>query len=128
VGNLKTGQFIEFFYTGQGFFTKDYTMDLKLGPDAGAAKTAVNEQIGRAIYQVKDKNGETEGLMVGFEILNGQYITAINVYEEEAHPEAISDVQTKNANDNTVYNLMGMKVAGNAKGMLIKNGKKMIVK
>ena len=128
VGSLKTGQYIEFVYTGSGFFTKDYTMDLKLGPDAGATKTAVNEQVGHAIYQVKEKNGETEGLMVGFEIINGQYIKAINVYEEEAHPEAISDVETTIDNDNTVYNLMGMKVAGNAKGMFIKNGKKMMVK
>lgn len=128
VGGLKTGQFIEIIYTGTKFATRDYTMDTKLGPDAGAAKTSINDEVGHAVFQVKDKEGETEGLMVGFEINTGQYVTAINVYEEAADPAAISEVETATANGSAVYNLMGMKVTNNTKGLLIKDGKKFIVK
>ena len=129
VGGLKTGQYVEFIYTGSLFATKDYTMDLKLGPDAGTAKKVINEEIGHKIYQVQDKNGETENLMIGFEISTGKYIKYITIYDETADPTAIQTVEPKQAEkDGAVYNLMGIKVAGNAKGMFIKNGQKYIVK
>lgn len=125
VGNLKKGQFVEFIYTGSIFESKDYTMaDLKFGPDAGAAKTTIDEEVGRRIYQVKDKDGETENLMVGFEISSGSYIKSITVYEEAADPTAIQELETVSAKKSaTIYNLMGMKVAAGAKGLLIKNGR-----
>lgn len=124
VGNLKKGQYVEFIYTGTIFESMDYTMDLKLGPDAGAAKTTIDEEVGRRIYQVKDKDGETENLMVGFEISSGSYIKSITVYEESADPTAIQEVEAIGAKKSAVlYNLMGMKVAAGTKGLLIKNGR-----
>ena len=124
VGNLKKGQYVEFIYTGTIFESMDYTMDLKLGPDAGAAKTTIDEEVGRRIYQVKDKDGETENLMVGFEISSGSYIKSITVYEEAADPTAIQELETVSAKKSaTIYNLMGMKVAAGTKGLLIKNGR-----
>ena len=128
IGKLKAGQYVEFVYTGTKFATRDYTMDTKLGPDAGTAKTAINEEVGHAIYQVKDKDGETDDLMIGFEINTGQYIQSITVYEEAADPSAISEVKARIATDGAIYNLMGMKVSSNAKGLLIKDGKKLIAK
>ena len=129
VGGLKKGQYVEFIYTGSIFATKDYTMDLKLGPDAGATKKVINEEVGHKIYQVQDKNGETENLMIGFEISTGQYIKKITIYDETADPSAVQAIATKQAEkDGAVYNLMGIKVAGNVKGLFIKNGQKYIVK
>lgn len=128
VGGLKKGQYVEFVYTGVIFETMDYTMDLKLGPDAGAAKDVINEEVGRAIYQVKDKDGETENLMVGFEINRGEYIKSITIYEEAADPTTIQEVESVAEKSAAVYNLMGMKVATGAKGLLIQNGKKFVVK
>ena len=128
VGGLKKGQYVEFIYTGSIFASKDYTMDLKLGPDAGATKTIINDVVGHTIFQVQDKNGETEDLMVGFEIGAGNYIKSITVYEEAADPSAIQSIETNRNEDSAVYNLMGIKVSDNAKGLLIKNGKKYIVK
>ena len=129
VGGLKTGQYVEFVYTGPIFATKDYTMDLKLGPDAGATKKVISEEVGHPIYQVQEKNGETENLMIGFEINNGSYIKYITIYDETADESAIQAIETKQAEkDGAVYNLMGIKVVGNAKGLFIKNGQKYIVK
>ena len=83
VGKLKTGQYVEFVYTGSKFATKDYTMDLNLGPDAGAAKKAISEELNHAIYQVQNKNGATEDLIIGFEIGTGNYIKSITIYDIE---------------------------------------------
>ena len=127
VGGLKAGQYIEFIYTGPIFATRDYTMDTKLGPDAGTAKKTINEQTGHVIYQIMDKDGETENLMVGFEINRDDYVKSITVYEGEADPTAIQEVATA-AKNGTAYNLMGIKVAANSKGLRIKDGKLMIVK
>ncbi len=102
-------------------------MDTKLGPDAGTAKKAISDLPGRAIYQVLDKDGETENLMVGFEINTGQYVKSITVYEGEADPTAIQEVAAA-AKNGAAYNLMGIKVAANSKGLRIKDGKLMIVK
>lgn len=128
VGGLKTGQYVEFVYTGTIFATKDYTMELKLGPDAGVTKKVINEEVGHKIYQVQDKDGETENLMIGFEISTGNYIKSITVYGEAADPTAIKTVEPKTEKDGAIYNLMGVKVAGNTKGLFIKNGQKYIVK
>lgn len=125
ITGLKAGQFVEFIYTGPIFESKDYTMeDLKFGPDAGTAKTIIDEEVGRRIYQVKEKDGETENLMIGFEINSGDVIKSITVYEEAADPTAIQELETVSAKKSaTIYNLMGMKVAAGAKGLLIKNGR-----
>lgn len=127
VGALKAGQYLEIIYTGPLFATRDYTMDTKLGPDAGTAKKAISDLPGRAIYLVKDKDGETENLMVGFEINTGQYVKSITVYEGEADSTAIQEVAAA-AKNGAAYNLMGIKVAANSKGLRIKDGKLMIVK
>jgi len=128
VTGLKAGQYVEFVYTGTIFESMDCTMELKLGPDAGAPKTIINEEAGRAIYQVKDKDGETENLMVGFEINNGDVIKSITIYEEAADPTAIQEVESVAEKSAAVYNLMGMKVAAGTKGLLIQNGKKVVIK
>ena len=129
LGKLKTGQYVEIVYTGTKFVSKDYTMDLKLGPDAGAAKKVISEELNHAIYQMQDKEGATEDLMMGFEINTGNYIKSITIYDEAADPTAIQDVDSadKPASGN-VYNLLGIKVAGNQKGLLIKDGKVFIAK
>ncbi|MCR5679137.1 MAG: hypothetical protein K6G08_02860, partial [Prevotella sp.] len=67
----------------------------------------------------------TDDLMIGFEINTGQYIQSITIYEEAADPSAISEVKARIATDGAIYNLMGMKVSSNAKGLLIKDGKKL---
>ena len=130
VTGLKAGQFVEFIYTGSIFESKDYTMvDLKFGPDAGTAKTIIDEEVGRRIYQVKEKDGETENLMIGFEINSGDVIKSITVYEEAADPTAIQELETVSTKKSaTIYNLMGMKVAAGTKGLLIQNGKKVVIK
>ena len=131
ITGLKAGQFVEFIYTGSIFESKDYTMaDLKFGPDAGTAKTIINEEVGRRIYQVKEKDGETENLMIGFEINSGDVIKSITVYEEAADDHtAIQELETVSAKKSaTIYNLMGMKVAAGTKGLLIQNGKKVVIK
>lgn len=129
VTGLKAGQYIEFVYTGSIFASMDYTMELKLGPDAGTAKTIINQEAGHAIYQLKDKDGETENLVVGFEINNGDVIKSITVYEEEADPTAINEIEPKaNFNEGATYNFMGIKVGADAKGLLIKDGKVFIAK
>lgn len=130
VGQLKTGQYVEFIYTGTKFATKDYTMDLKLGPDAGAAKKAISQELNHAIYQVQDKEGQTEDLIIGFEINTGNYIKRITIYDEAADPTGITEQPSANTQQPSgdTYNLMGMKVTGNQKSLLIKDGKVYIAK
>ena len=133
IGGLKKGQYVEFYYTGLKFVSKDYTdpatTNKGFGPDAGAAKAVINESTGHALFQVKDKDGETENLMVGFEINRDDYVTSITVYEEEADPTAINEIEPKaNFNEGATYNFMGIKVGADAKGLLIKDGKVFIAK
>ncbi|MBO4316462.1 MAG: hypothetical protein J5867_10950, partial [Prevotella sp.] len=40
----------------------------------------------------------------------------------------ITSVNNEDGSDNTTYNLMGMKVGATTKGIVIKNGKKIVVK
>ena len=125
IANIPKDAYIEFIYTGTMFVTKDNSMDLKFGPDAGAKKTLISEEIGRAIYKM-DEEG-----MVGFEIGRGQSIKRVTVYEEaitEGVNTAIQEVVEQNAAEEAAYNLMGIKVNANAKGLIIKNGKKVLVK
>ena len=70
VGGIKKGQIVEFIYTGDGFYTKSD------GSDDGIAKTALNEGVGRAIYQA-DEAG-----MIGFELIKGNAVKQINIYGE----------------------------------------------
>lgn len=125
IGNIPKDAYVEFIYTGSMFVTKDNTMDLKFGPDAGAKKTLISEEIGRAIYKM-DEEG-----MVGFEIGRGQSIKRITIYEEaitEGANTAIKEIEQVVTAEEAAYNLMGVKVNGNAKGLIIKNGKKVFVK
>lgn len=124
VGKLKTGQYVDIVYTGTKFATRDYTMDLKLGPDAGATKKSINEEPNHAIYQVLDKEGMTEDLIIGFEINSGCYVKSITIYGETADPTGITTHSSllSPSSPNT-YNMLGIKVDGNQKGLLIKDGK-----
>ncbi len=67
VADIKTGQIVEFIYTGDGFYTRS--------DDDGIEKTALNESIGHAIYQA-DEDG-----MIGFELVKGNAVKQINIYE-----------------------------------------------
>ena len=71
ISGIKKGQIVEFIYTGNGFFTKsDGTSD------AGIAKTALNEGVGRAIYLAEEAG------MIGFELIKGNAVQQINIYGE----------------------------------------------
>lgn len=70
IGGIKAGQVVEFIYTGDGFYTRS--------DDDGVEKTALNEGKGRAIYRA-----EEDGMM-GFELIKGNAVQQINVYEKEA--------------------------------------------
>lgn len=72
VGNLKAGQIVEILYTGNAFYTGSKNDAVR--KDDGAPKTALNEGLGRAIYQM-----DADGLL-GFEIERGKAITKINIY------------------------------------------------
>ncbi|MBQ8127522.1 MAG: Ig-like domain-containing protein [Prevotella sp.] len=68
VGGIKAGQIVEFIYTGDAFYTRS--------DDDGIEKTALNEGTGRAIYQA-DEDG-----MLGFELIKGNAVQQINIYEK----------------------------------------------
>ena len=125
IGRLKTGQYVDIVYTGTKFATRDYTMDLPLGPDAGAAKKAINQELNHAIYQVLDKEGMTEDLIIGFEINTGCYVKSITIYDEAADPTGIICLPTPITQQPSpiTYNMLGIKVTGNQRGLLIKDGK-----
>ena len=76
VGNLKAGQIVEIFYTGDHFYTG--SKDDAVRKDDGAPKTALNEGVGRAIYKM-DEDG-----LLGFELDKGKAVTKINVYSPAA--------------------------------------------
>ena len=67
VGGIKAGQIVEFIYTGDAFYTRS--------DDDGIEKTALNEGTGRAIYMA-DEDG-----MLGFELIKGNAVKQINIYE-----------------------------------------------
>ncbi len=77
ISGIKAGQIVEFIYTGDGFYTKSDNSD------AGIAKTALNEATGRAIYQA-DEDG-----MIGFEIVKGNAVKQINIYESASTSKTI---------------------------------------
>jgi len=79
VGGIKRGQIVEFIYTGDGFYTKSD------GSDDGIAKTALNEGVGRAIYQA-DADG-----MVGFELIKGNAVKQINIYSNANPKETLQN-------------------------------------
>lgn len=72
INGLKEGQIVEVFYTGDGFYTKSD------GSDAGVKKTALCEGAGRVIFQI-DEDG-----MMGFELVTGNAVTKINIYEKDS--------------------------------------------
>ena len=76
IAGMKAGQIVEFIYTGSTFATRSNADgDLKNGADVGAAKTALNEGVGRAIYELLEDGA------VGFELARGNAVKQISVYE-----------------------------------------------
>ena len=75
IGNLKAGQIVEIIYTGTAFYTGSKNDAVR--KDNGAAKTALNESIGRAIYQM-DEDG-----LLGFEIATGNAVEKITIWSED---------------------------------------------
>ncbi|MBQ8097638.1 MAG: Ig-like domain-containing protein [Prevotella sp.] len=76
IGHLTAGQIVEIIYTGSEFYTGSHSDAQR--KDSGAEKTALNQGVGRAIYQM------TEDGLLGFEITKGKAIEKIVVYEEGA--------------------------------------------
>lgn len=72
IGNLKGGQIVEIFYTGDHFYTGNRE-DAKRKDD-GALKTSWNDGIGHAIYMMEEDG------MLGFEIDKGKCVKKIVVY------------------------------------------------
>ncbi|MBQ8486861.1 MAG: Ig-like domain-containing protein [Prevotella sp.] len=72
INGLKEGQIVEVFYTGDGFYTKND------GSDDGVKKTALCEGAGRVFFQI-DADG-----MMGFELVKGNAVTKINIYEKDS--------------------------------------------
>lgn len=63
--------------------------------------------------------------------LDGQFINELNVVkavEEVDAPTAISEIQHNDVRTTTIYNLSGQRVGADYKGLVIKNGKKQIMK
>ena len=67
VGGIKAGQIVEFFYTGDGFYTRS--------DDDGIEKEALNEGVGRAIYLAQEDG------MIGFELIKGNAVQKITIYD-----------------------------------------------
>ena len=116
VGVIKNGQIVEILYTGNNFYTSD--------SDDGVSKVALNEGVGRAIYLA------TEDGMLGFEIVKGNDIQKIIIYE--ADPTLGINGAKAVVEDGVVYNLKGQKLGTSLKslkpGLYILNGKKVLVK
>ena len=131
IGGLKVGQYVEINYTGSTFAYRDRGMgELKNGQDISCVKEIINEEPGRAIFKVlpDEENqmlAENNGV-IGFEIARGAYVRNIIVYDGEASADGIATVEQKAEKTGATYNLMGQKVNGKAKGLVIENGKKVM--
>nr|MCR4603739.1 Ig-like domain-containing protein [Prevotella sp.] len=68
VGGITKGQIVEIIYTGDAFYTNP-------AQDDGIEKEALNEGKGRAIYRASEDG------MIGFEIIKGNAVEKINIYE-----------------------------------------------
>ena len=68
VAGITKGQIVEFIYTGDAFYTNP-------AGDDGIEKEALNEGKGRAIYRASEDG------MIGFELIKGNAIEKINVYD-----------------------------------------------
>ena len=96
IGHLKAGQIVEIIYTGSEFFTGSKNDAQR--KDDGAEKTALNQSVGRAIYQL------TEDGLLGFEITKGKAIEKIVVYEESAPaPTSVTATIPATITDGTSY-------------------------
>ena len=76
IGGIKTGEIVEFIYTGANFYTKS--------DDDGIEKVALNEGTGRAIYQASEDG------MIGFELVKGNAISKINIYSNSKAYEFVA--------------------------------------
>ena len=88
------------------------------------SKVALNEGVGRAIYLA------TEDGMLGFEIVKGNDVQKIIIYE--ADPTLGINGAKAVVEDGVVYNLKGQKLGTSLKslkpGLYILNGKKVLVR
>ena len=97
IAGITKGQIVEFIYTGEGFYTRS--------DDDGIEKEALNEGVGRAIYQA------TEDGMIGFELVKGNAVKKITIYDTAAEePEVVTfdfnayegPVSTNDSNDGDI--------------------------
>jgi hypothetical protein len=106
----QANQVLEILYTGEGFYTSSN--------DDSAAKTALNEGIGRAIYKL-----DADGLM-GFELIKGNSVSKINIYEPGT-TDAIQSIAADTESE-AIYNLAGQQVRQAVRGIFLQNGKKVV--
>ena len=117
IGNLKKDEVVEIIYTGNHFYTG--SREDAVRKDDGALKTALNEAIGHAIYQMNEDG------MLGFELDKGSSISKICIYSTV--DTGINTLKAEIENG-SVYNLNGQKVEKAQKGLYIINGKKVVIK
>lgn len=116
---VKMGEF-EMTATGKWF---DYDFALPLEADGKATKVRV-------------KGVEADGLFVSEEMQEAgteptrEFLFVSELYLVNGEPieNGIATVNTKEQQSAPVYNLMGMKVNGNVRGLYIQNGRKFVVK
>lgn len=83
-----------------------------------------NVQQGHTYYIVASENGSVEFYAIGFCAANSEKYDALN-----SSTSAITAINSKPGFEkNVMYNILGQRVNGNAKGIVFMNGKKMLVK
>ncbi len=112
IAGIKADQVVEFIYTGDDLYT--------ISTDDGIEKESLNEGKGRAIYLAKEDG------MIGFELVKGNYIQKITIYQAEA--TAIQVVNSAAQQPAAIYNLQGQQLKQAQKGLYISGGKKYIVR
>lgn len=83
-----------------------------------------NVQQGHTYYIVASENASVEFYAIGFCAANSEKYDALN-----SSTSAITAINSKPGFEkNVMYNILGQRVNGNAKGIVIMNGKKLLVK
>lgn len=135
IGGLKAGDYVEVEYTGDIFAYRDKTQETKLGPDISAPKEIVSETPGDIIVKIievyNEETGEysgSEDLCFGFEINRGCYVKRITIYDATGSA-GINEISQQDARKAApAYNLAGQRVANGYNGLVVKSGKKVMVK
>lgn len=82
------------------------------------------------LYLVDSDGVTMKGTRAYFHLTTPSPIKALNVFfeDEEGGATAIANINSKKAADGTTFNMAGQRVGADYKGIVIKNGKKVLVK